>query len=253
VLSDPEKRKKYDELGANWRSYQQQGGNGGGFDWSQYTNRGGRSQSQGNPEDFFGGEGGFSDFFETLFGGGGRRTSSTSGGFRSRAMRGQDVQAEMELSLEEAYHGGTKQVSIDGQKVNMKLKPGVHEGQLLRMKGKGGAGMSRGESGDLIITIHLSRHARFTCTGNDLHFEQPVDLVTAVLGGKINVTVFDKTVKVDIPASTDSGKIFRLKGMGMPVYENPAIRGDAYLKVMITVPKNLSPKEQELFKQLANG
>ena len=133
----------------------------------------------------------------------------------------------------------------------MKLKPGVHEGQLLRMKGKGSPGINGGENGDLLITVHIARHPRFSYTGNDLHFEQPVDLITAVLGGKINVQVFDKTLKMDIPPETDSGKIFRLKGMGLPVYENPAIRGDAYLKVMITVPKNLSAQQKELFKQLS--
>lgn len=245
VLSDPDKRKKYDKLGANWKAYQQHGGDSGNFDWSRWSNRGQQQRSYGNEEFFSGGEH-FSDFFESIFGnsfGGSRRQSSGP-------MNGQDLRAEMEISLEDAYHGGSRQISLNGQRINLSLKPGIREGQVLRMKGKGSEGFNGGAAGDLLITIHIANHPHYKVEGEDLRFEQPLDLYTAVLGGKLNVTVFDKTVKVNIPAGTDSGKIFRLKGMGMPLFGKNGDRGDAYVKMMITVPKNLSSEEKELFEKL---
>ncbi len=247
VLSNPEKRKKYDELGENWQQYQQHGANGGGFDRSQWQ-AGGRQQTHFRSEDFFGSEGHFSDFFESFFG-------NASGGERQRSPRqvqGQDAQAEMEITLEDAFHGSSKQIVLNGQKINLSLKPGIYEGQVLRMKGKGVQGINGGVAGDLLITIHIAKHPHYEVAGNDLRFEQPLDVYTAMLGGKLNVSVFDKKVKVNIPEGTDSGKIFRLKGMGMPVFGKADVRGDAYVKMMITVPKHLSAEERELFAQLMN-
>jgi len=252
VLSDPEKRKKYDQLGENWNRYQQQGGDASGFDWNQYAQqRGQRSRTQYSQEDIFGNGEHFSDFFETIFGGGFGGFGGSQQRRTSQRMRGEDSQAEMEISLEDVYKGGTKQVTINGQKINMNLKPGIYEGQVMRMKGKGGPGRNGGESGDLLIVMRIAQHPGFKITGHDLLFDQPVDLYTAVLGGKITVNVFGKTIKMDIPAGTDSGKVFRLKGMGMPYYDKKDENGDAFLKVMITVPKNLSKQEKELFTQLS--
>ena len=253
VLSDPEKRKKYDELGANWKAYQQQGGNDSTFDWERYANRQrqGRTRQYTNEEDPYG-ESHFSDFFESIFGGGFEEMRSGGRSARSRGpTRGQDVEATMEISLEDAYHGSTKQVVVDGQRINMKLQPGIREGQLFRMKGKGGEGHSGGQAGDLIITVHLANHPRYKVKELDIHFEESLDMFTAVLGGKANVSVFEKTVKVDIPAGTDSGKIFRLRGLGMPTFGKPETRGDAYVKMMITVPKNLSASEKAAFSELS--
>ncbi|MEO8085987.1 MAG: J domain-containing protein [Bacteroidota bacterium] len=245
VLGNPGKRKKYDELGENWEQYQQRGEGGGGFDHSRRQG-GGRQQTHFSGEDFFGSEGNFSDFFESFFG-------SASGGARQRGARqvhGQDAQAEMEITLEDAFHGSSKQIVLNGQRINLSLKPGIYEGQVLRMKGKGVEGMNGGAAGDLLITIHLAKQTRYEVTGNDLRFEQALDVYTAVLGGKLNVDVFDKKIKVDIPPGTDSGKVFRLKGMGMPIFAKTGVRGDAYVKMMISVPKNLTAEEIELFKQL---
>ena len=244
VLSDPEKRKKYDALGENWKAYQQHGGDSGNFDWSQWSAHRGQQGGQ-RGENFFGGEH-FSDFFESIFGGdfGGARQRTT------RTMRGQDLQAEMEITLEDAFHGGRKQIALNGQKINLSLKPGIHEGQVLRLKNKGGAGMNGGEAGDLLITMHLVPDNHYKIRGNDFHFDHALDLYTAVLGGKLNVNVFDKTVQINIPPGTDSGKIFRLRGMGMPVFGKPDERGDAYVRMQVTVPKNISPEEREQFEQL---
>jgi curved DNA-binding protein len=249
VLSDPGKRKKYDELGANWNAYKQDGGDGN-FDWGKWSGRGQRYETHFHPEEHFGRESHFSDFFETIFGGGfndvrGARQRT------ARPMQGEDLQAEMEISLEDAFHGTTKQINLNGQKLNLKLKPGIVEGQVLRMKGKGGQGGRGAENGDLLISIHISKHPRYEVRGKDLHFESDLDLYTAVLGGKMEVTLFGKSVKVPVPAGTDSGKVFRLKGMGMPEFGKPEMRGDAYVKTKISVPKNLSAEERELFSKLS--
>lgn len=251
VLSDPEKRKKYDQLGENWNRYQQQGGGAGGFDWNQYAQGGQGRRTQYQGRESFSDEGHFSDFFETIFGGGFGGFGGQQQKKSTRPQRGDDVEAEMEITLDQVYHGGTKQVSINGQKINLKLKPGIHEGQTLRMKGKGEPGRNGGENGNLFIITHIAKHPHYKLKGNDLHFEQPVDLFTAVLGGKITVNVFGKNVKMDIPPSTNSGKVFRMKGMGIPDYEKPEVVGDAFLKVMITVPQHLTKEEKELFAKLA--
>lgn len=248
VLSNPDKRKQYDELGENWQSYQQAGG---------YANQGGSRPGGGRQqyggggfsnEDFYGGGGQFSDFFENIFGRG------ASGGGRSsrRAATGEDLQAEMHITLEEAFHGASRQVNIGDSKVNMKLKPGVSEGQVLRLKGKGEAGRGGGNNGDLLITLHILPNSKFERKENDLYFDQNIDVYTAVLGGKLAVQGISKTVNMTIPAGTDSNKTFRLKGLGMPDYKNPEQYGDAYVRVVIQTPKHLSGQEKELFEQLAN-
>lgn len=249
VLSKPDKRKQYDELGENWQSYQQAGGyanQGGG-------RPGGRRSSGGaggfSTEDFYGGGGQFSDFFENIFGGG--TSGGRSGGSSRRAAAGEDLQAEMHITLEEAFHGVSRQVTIGDSKVNMKLKPGVSEGQVLRLKGKGEAGRNGGSNGDLLIALHILPNNKFERKENDLYFDQPIDVYTAVLGGKIPVQGISKTVNMTIAAGTDSNKTFRLKGLGMPVYKNPETFGDAYVRVVIQTPKNLSDQEKELFEQLA--
>ncbi len=249
VLSDVEKRKKYDELGENWNSYQQHGGNGN-FDWGRWSSQGQQRQNRNQSEEFFGGGGNFSDFFESIFGG--RGGDARGPGQRStRPTRGQDLQAEMEITLEDSYNGATKQITLNGQKLNMNLKPGVYDGMVLRMKGKGGTGMNGGEPGDLHITFKLAKHLSLEVKGNDLYLEQPLDLYTAVLGGKMEIKIFSKTLKMPIPAGTDSGKTFRLNGLGMPFYGKADVRGDAYVKMKIVVPKDLNDEEKELFKKLS--
>jgi curved DNA-binding protein len=236
VIGDPEKRKKYDELGQNWKQYQHQG--------NQYTSAGQRRQ---NYRDFEG-AGEFSDFFESFFG-------SSFSGFgerqQTRSRKGSDFSAEMELTLHDVFYGATKQVTIDGQRVNLKIKPGTREGQVLRMKGKGSAGSGGGASGDLLITVRIISDPHFERRGDDLYFDQHLDVIVAVLGGKISIQGFDKTLSMSIPAGTDSNKVFRLKGMGMPVFENPEERGDAYVRMILRVPKDLNEQEKRILKEFA--
>ncbi len=251
VLSDPEKKKKYDELGENWKYYQQHGDDPGNFDQNKGGNTGQQYGRNFNQGDFVNDGADFSDFFESIFG----ERHSAGSGSRTRQKRvynGEDFRAEMEISLEEAYHGGNKQISLNGQKINFKLKPGLKNGQVLRMKGKGGEGVNGGENGDLLISFSIAEHPRFKIKEDDLYFDSDLDLYTAVLGGKVPVQTMDKTIQMNIPAGTDSDKTFRLKGMGMPSYENPKTYGDAFVRLVIKTPKHLSAKEKELFIQLAD-
>jgi curved DNA-binding protein len=252
VLGDPEKRKKYDQFGENWKQYEQHGGNAENFDWSQWQNNGGGNQYySGNMNDFFGGGGegehDFSSFFETLFGqSGGRRQRST------RPAKGRDIQAAMQVSLQEAYTGGNRHIEVTGAKLNLKLKPGLYEGQVIRLKGKGNPGTNGGEHGDLLISIQVTPTPNFELKGKDLYTDAPLELYTAVLGGKTNVTLLSgNAISMNVPAGTDTGKVFRLKGKGMPEYHHPDVAGDLYVKMVVHIPTNLSEKEKELFTQLA--
>ncbi len=238
VIGDPEKRKKYDELGANWKQYQQQG--------EEYAGRNSGRRQYHTYSEGFGGE--FSDFFESFFGGGGF-SGFDQGRPQQRTRKGADLSAEMELSLSDAFYGSTRQVTIDGQRVNLKVKPGIRDGQILRMKGKGSPGYNGGENGDLLITVKIAKDPVYERKGNDLYFDQAVDAIVATLGGKISIRGFDKSVSMDIPPGSDSNKVFRLKGMGMPIFETPDIRGDAYVKIVLRVPKNLSEEETNLLKK----
>lgn len=239
VLGDPEKRKKYDELGANWKQYEQFGGQ---------RNGGGRGPAGFDTSSFYGDGSGFSSFFESIFGSG-----AGFGGARQRAHRaqkGENQEATITLTVEESFHGVAKQVTINGSKLNLKFKPGTANAQVVRLKGKGSPSYSGGEPGDLLITVHIAPHPRYEVKGADLYFDQPMDIYTAVLGGKIAVQSIDKTIMMTIPAGTDSHKTLRLKGMGMPVFGKEGQRGDAYVRMVIQVPKHLSDEEKAAFEQL---
>jgi curved DNA-binding protein len=252
VLSDPDKRKRYDELGANWKYYQQ-GGNGGGFDWSQFRQQGGSTGQRfysniDDLGDLFGGGGGFSDFFETFFGGGfGAKTRT---GQARRNIKGEDAQAELPITLEDAYHGAEKIFDINGQRIKLKIKPGVADGHVLKLTGKGYAGSGSGISGDLMITIRIQKHQTYKREGNDIYMPVPVDIFTAVLGGKIEIKTMKGKINLTIPKETDNGKTFRLKGLGMPKYGSENQHGDLFITAELQIPKNLSHKELKLFKEL---
>ncbi|RMG76946.1 MAG: J domain-containing protein [Bacteroidetes bacterium] len=253
VLSDDEKRQKYDTLGENWRNFQQSGGQGG-FDWSQWTagNDGGSYYYyEGDPSDIFG-ESGFSDFFETIFGSGRRRSGfgSQQHTRQSRAFKGQDYKTDITITLEEAYHGTSRIINVNGNKIRINIKPGSYDGQKLKVKGKGAPGINGGENGDLYIHIHIPEHYLYQRKGDDLYQKINIDLYTAVLGGKAEVNTFTGPVKVKIPAGTQPGKKLRLKGKGMPKYNLPGQFGDMYVEVNVKIPTDLSAEEKELFEKL---
>lgn len=245
VLSDPEKKKKYDELGSNFNQYRQQGSPEDSFDWSRWTsgNQEGRRGFSG--EEAFGSEGEFSSFFESVFGGG--------GGFNRRSntkMKGQDYRAEIEVSLEDAYHGTESRIEVNGKILQMKLKPGIKDGQVLRIKEKGGPGRNGGPKGDIYLTLIIPPHPHFERREDDLYCNTPVELYTVVLGGKQLIITLKGNIRIDIPAGTDNGKVLRLKGLGMPRFGKANEFGDLYAKINIIVPKNLTEKEIKLFKEL---
>jgi curved DNA-binding protein len=248
VLGDPAKRKKYDELGENWQHSQQRGEASQDFDWSKYRNTGtGRRQyTNTSGDDMFGGEGQFSDFFENIFGGSGYS------GKNKGPSKGHNYEAELQLSLEEAYSGTSRLLELETEKLQVKIKPGVKEGQVLRLKEKGGPGAGGAKRGDIYITVHVTPHPHYERKENDVYSDVPVDLYTCVLGGKSLIRTLKGAIKIDIPKETENGKTLRLKGLGMPVFDKPGEFGDMYAKVKILLPKDLSEKEIQLFKELEN-
>lgn len=245
VLSDPEKRKKYDQFGENWTRYETGGGFGNSYEQQGYGGQA-YTMTEEDLKNMFGGGGGFSDIFENIFGG---RTRS-SGGRRKTAFKGSDYNADLQISLEESFHGSTQRFTINGQTLSIKLKPGIKDGQVLKLKGKGEPGISGGSSGDLYLTIHVRPHPQIERKDNDLYIDTHIDLYTAVLGGKAEIKTLDGILKMDIPAETPNDKTLRLRGKGMPDYDHPDQRGDLYAKIKIDLPSGLSTKEKELFAEL---
>lgn len=274
VLSDPEKRQKYDRLGADWRRYEQAGGQPGGFNWGQWATGapGGGSQRvhvrQGTPEDLedlFGGGSAFSDFFTQIFGGmgGGRAPGgatqgrATGGGarpggfeYRVRPQRGRDFEQEVGISLREAYNGTTRILQADGRRLEVKIPPGARTGTRVRVSGEGGAGSAGGEAGDLYLRVNVRDDAQFEREGDDLHVSVPVDLYTAVLGGEAEVPTLQGSVMLTVPSGTQNGQVFRLRGKGMPKLRNREEHGDLYAKVDVQLPTDLTPQQRELFEEL---
>lgn len=234
VLSDPEKRKKYDEMGANWKHYEQM-----------------HRQSGSRPTGSTSSGGDFHDFFESIFGGGfgdifgnsGRRSRS------SAAQPGRDIEGSITISLEEAFSGTSRRVVVGGQTLEIKIQPGIHDGDVLRIKNKGSQSAYGGPPGDLLITCNVSAHSVFERKGNDLHAVVPVDLYTLLLGGKIQVQTLKGKIQMDIKPSTANDSVLRLKGMGMPAGENKA-NGDLYVRVAVKLPEKLTDEETQLFRKL---
>jgi curved DNA-binding protein len=247
VLSDPEKRKKYDELGSSWQQWQRQGGDPRGFDWSQWSTGGqpgARSTrvEYGDLEDLLG-----SDFFRAIFGGMG----GAGYGRQPRSRRGQDFEHPVEITLEEAYSGTKRLLQMDDRRLEVTIPPGVDTGSRVRISVEGGAGLGGGSKGDLYLRIAVLPHGAFERKGDDLYCQVPIDLYTAVLGGEVTVPTLKGQVALKIPPETPGGKRFRLKGLGMPNIKNPKVKGDLYAGVAIVLPRGLSKQEKDLFAQLA--
>jgi curved DNA-binding protein len=269
VLSDPDKRKKYDELGANWRAYENAppGANpyagGSPFGGGSWSTRGGgsgyRTMSQEEVAEMFGGgdDSPFSDFFKTFFGG--MDPEEAAGGTRSRARarnrKGQDVEHPFELDLEDAIRGSVHKLQLrhDGQArtVEVRIPAGVTDGSRVRVSGEGGRGAGGGASGDLYLRVQLKPHPVFDVKGRDVYTRARVPVPTAVLGGEVDVVTPDaRTLRLKLPAGTQSGQRFRLRGHGMPNVGKPDERGDLYANVEVEIPRTLTDEEKKHYEAL---
>jgi len=249
VLSDPEKRKKYDQYGENWkhadqyeqaRQQQQQAGGGyGGFGGGGFGNFAGGEYTYSGGE-----EGGFSDFFESLFGGG--------RGKRSQAKyRGQDFNAELQLPLTEAYTTHKQTLTINGKNVRITIPAGVENGQQIKLKGYGSPGANGGPNGDLFITFVINNNTDFRREGNDLYKTEDVDLYTALLGGEKTIDTMSGKIKLKVNPETQNGTKIRLKGKGFPVYKKEGQFGYLYITWEVKLPTNLTQKQKDLFTELS--
>jgi len=258
VLSDPEKRKKYDQLGADWVRWQQAGGQPGDFDWSRWTTWGTGAQGPNvryatadDLRDLFGDSSPFSDFFSQIFGGMGTGRTRTEGfGFRTRPQRGQDYEQDVEITLEEAFHGTTRTLQRDGERLDVKIPRGADTGTRVRIAGKGAPGVAGGPAGDIYLRVKVLPHPRFERKGDDLYTTVPVDLYTAVLGGEVRVPTLEGDVLLKVPPATQNGRVFRLRGKGMPLLRKPDERGDLLAKVEVQLPTRLTAEQRRLFEEL---
>ena len=206
-----------------------------------------------------GASGGFSDFFETFFGrsgmGGGMGPGEgrQGGAWGPQGRPGTDYQADVEITLEEAYSGAKKIFEINGKKLKLAFKPGIADGRVIRMEGKGGPGSNGAPDGDLHLRIHVVPHPLFERRGDDLYMNLDVEVQDAVAGKSEEIRTPGGNVKLRIPPDTDNGKAFRLKGQGMPVYDRPGEHGDMYVTVRLRLPKNLKPAEVEFFRKMAES
>ncbi len=246
VLSNPEHRAKYDELGANWkqlweqreaqrRAYEQMRQQGA------RSSRGPAAEDSGDFDDMFGG--GFGEFFRSVFGGepGGRAQRPSGGGAG-------DLRATASFSLEDAYRGGPQVLNVGGRELRLTLKPGFKDGHRLKIKGKGAVGPEG--PGDLYLSLRVAPHARYERRGDDLYVNQVVDLYTLLLGGEVMVDTLSGPVKITVPPETAPDAQLRLRGKGMPVYGQPGQYGALMLTLKLQLPRNLTAREKELLQQL---
>lgn len=244
VLGDAEKRAKYDQLGASYRQWERMGRGSGDFDWSQWAGGvpGGATRVEfGDLGELFGG--GFSDFFNAIFGGG-----MPAGGARPGASgRRRDIRQRLSISLAEAYSGASRRVAVNGRKLDVKIPAGARTGTKIRLSGQAGG------AGDVYLDVEVLPDGRFDRKGDDLYTDAQVDLYTAVLGGELKVPTLEGDVVLTIPPGSQSDQMFRLKDRGMPKLRHKDQHGDLFVRVKVVIPTNLSPEERQLFEKLSES
>jgi curved DNA-binding protein len=243
VLSDAQKRSHYDQLGSDYSNWQRRGAPGD-FNWDQYGGfPGGVRVEYSDLDDLFGGAGGFSDFFRTIFGRGGEGAAPGAGTRTRTRQQPQGYQQELEITLEEAYQGTTRVLQTDGKQKQVRIPAGVRTGSKVRVAGAGPNGL------DLYLIVDVKEDARFERRGNDLHTTATVSVFTAVLGGEAEVETINGKIKLNVPAGTQPEQVFRLAGRGMPSVKNANEKGDLYVRLKVQIPKYLSPKQRELLEE----
>lgn len=260
VLSDPEKRQKYDQFGSQWQQYRNSGGRPEDFNWSPWSQQQGggstyRTMSQEEFSQMFGGGlGGFSDFFETLFGGsmgGFSSRSTTRQSSQPRTRKAQDFEHPIDITLEEAYNGTQRTLTFeDGRRIEASIPAGVKTGARIRLSGQAGGQSANVKAGDLYLKVNILPHATFTRDGDDLRTTLPIDIYTALLGGEVSVPTMGKAVRLTIPEGTDTGKVFRLKDLGMPLLKEPRKHGNLYATVEVHIPPHLTRAEKDKFQEI---
>ena len=243
VLSDPEKRKKYDQYGKDWQhadAFEAQ---------KQQQQRGGGRSYSGGAQGFD--ESQFSDFFESMFGGGGGGFSSGGSRRQTSQFKGQDMSATLRLNLTDVLKSQKQTISIGNKKIRLTIPAGVEDGQTIKIKGYGGDGMNGGPKGDLLITFEVLNNTAFKRMESDLYSTENISLYTALLGGEITVETLTGKVKLKVKPETQNDTKVKLKGKGLPKYKKDSQHGDLYITYKIDLPKNLSDKENELFTELS--
>ncbi len=238
VLSDPEKRKKYDKYGKEWEHAEQFERASG----SRASNFGGNNYNYSGEY----GEEDFSEFFSSMFGGSGGPRSSGNVKFR-----GQDYNAELHINLEGAYTTHQQTISVNGKNLRITVPAGIEDGQKIKLSGHGGTGVNGGPNGDLYITFVIADHPQLKRMGNDLYSTVDIDLYTAVLGGDVNVDTLGGKVKIKVPPETQNGTKIKLKGKGFPLYKKDGQFGDLYITYAVKIPTNLTARQKELFTELS--
>jgi len=234
VLSDPDKRKKYDQYGKDWQHADQ---------FEQQRQQRGQSRYTGGQEYSSDDDSDFSSFFESMFGGSGRKSQTK--------FRGQDFNAELKLNLTDAVKTNQQTLTVNGKNIRITIPAGIENGQVIKLKGYGAPGVNGGPAGDLYITFSIAPHPRFKRSGNDLFTTATIDLYTALLGGETTIDTLDGKVKLKVNAETQSGTKIRLKGKGFPVYKKEGEAGDLYVTYEIKLPTNLTEEQKALFTQLS--
>lgn len=238
VLSHPEKRKKYDKYGKDWE-------NGEAYEKYQQQQKSNSNRQQQTNTDFNGED--FSDFFSSMFG------NQERGGRSQPKYRGQDIQAQLQIDIKEAYSTHKKEFSVNGKSIRITIPAGIEDQQTIKINGYGSPGLNNGPNGDLYLTFSIANSTSFKRVGNDLFLTHNLDLYSAVLGGEVTISDFNQAkLKLKVAAGTQNGTKVRLKGKGFPVYKKEGQFGDLYITYHISIPTNLSEKEIELFQELAN-
>ena len=233
VLSDPEKRKKYDQYGKDWQHAEQ-------FEQQRQSQR--HSQHAGGQQFSGDADSGFSSFFESMFGGSGRS--------RQTKFRGQDYNAELKLSLQDVLETHQQTLTVNGKNIRITIPAGIENGQVIKLTGYGAPGVNGGPAGDLYITFSIAAHPLFKRSGNDLYSTSPISLYTAMLGGETTIDTMTGKVKLKVSPETQPGTKIRLKGKGVPVYKKEGESGDLYITYEITLPTNLTDQQKALFSEL---
>ena len=256
VLADAKQRKKYDELRAQYQQWQQTGSSQQDFDWRNWATQPGKGErvqyaNAEDLEDLFGSTSPYSDFFTNIFGQAHRSGKSGGGGTPSSPRRGRDIEYEVDLTLEEAFHGTERLLEMDGHRIKAGIPAGVRTGSRVRLAGQGEQGHNSGPAGDLYLIVHILPNETFERDGDNLHLDVPVDFFTAIGGGEIRVPSLERPLILKIPPRTNANRSFRLRGKGMPHLGDPQKRGDLFALVRLVLPDSLTDQEVNSIRALA--